>query len=303
MSFDVICFGALNVDRLYRVKRIAREGEERSIIGFKESPGGSAANTAVGLARLGLKVGYIGKVSSDIEGNLLLKDFENEGVNTDGVIVSKAGRSGIVTGYVDKKGERALYLESGVNDLLEYKEIDLEYAGSADFLHLTSFVGEKPFEAQKRLVKGLPKDVKISLDPGDIYARKGLKSLKPIIERSFAIFPNENEIKLLTGEGYKRGSRVLMKEGVNIVGVKLGGRGCYVTDGKIRHLIEPYKVEVIDTTGAGDAFCTGFLSGLIKNKDLYESGRLGNFVASRCIRKAGAREGLPRLSDLAQASI
>lgn len=298
MSLDVICFGALNVDKLYMVDRIAREGEERVITGFKKSLGGSAANTAVGLARLGLKVGFIGKVGGDREGKLHLMDFKREGVNTHGITVAEERRSGIVMGYVDEGGERALYVDPGANDSIEFEDIDVEYASSAKFLHLTSFVGEKPFEAQKKLVKALPENVKISLDPGDIYSRMGLSSLKPITRRSFVILPNESEIKMLTGEKYEQGSKVLIKEGAGIVAVKLGERGCYVTDGKEKHLVKPYEVKVVDTTGAGDAFCTGFLYGLIRNKDLYESGRLGNFVASRCIEKIGARDGLPRLSDL-----
>ncbi len=296
MSLDVVCFGALNMDKLYRVNRIAREEEESVITGFKESPGGSAANTAVGLARLGIKTGYIGKVSNDREGKLLLDNFKTEGVDTRGVMVSKEGRSGVVIGFVDVKGERALYVNPSVNDTIEFKEIDLEYARSAKILHLTSF-GDKPFKAQKTLVKTLP-NIKVSLDPGELYARKGLTTLKPLIKRSFVVFLNENEIKLLTGKNYREGSKTLVNEGVSIVAAKLGKRGCYVTDGKETHLIEPYKVKVVDTTGAGDAFCAGFLYGLIKNKDLHECGRLGNFVASRCIREAGAREGLPKLSDL-----
>jgi len=60
----------------------------------------------------------------------------------------------------------------------------------------------------------------------------------------------------------------------------------------------PYKVEAVDTTGAGDAFCAGFIYGLIRGRDLYECGKLGNFVASRCISKMGARTGLPKLEDL-----
>lgn len=298
MKLDVVCFGALNVDRLYRVDKIAREGEERFIMSFKESCGGSAANTAVGLARLGLRVGYIGKISNDREGRLLLDDFKNEGVNIDGVIVSEKGKSGVVMGYVNGRGERALYVNPGVNDSIDFEEIDVKYADSADFLHLTSFVGEKSFEAQKRLVEALSKDIRISLDPGDLYARKGLASLKPIIKRSFVLLPNENEIKLLTGKSYEEGAKTLIKEGVSIVAVKLGGKGCYVTDGEESHLVKPYKAEVLDTTGAGDAFCTGFLYGLIKRRDIYACGRLGNFVASQCIRKVGAREGLPRLSDM-----
>lgn len=297
MKFDVICFGALNVDRLYRVNRIAGRDEESFIIDFKEAPGGSAANTAVGLARLGLKTGFIGKVSDNREGKLLLNDFKRQNVDVDGIIVSKEGRSGVAMGYVDTKGDRALYIDPGVNDSLELKEIDLKYAGNTAFLHLTSFIGEKPFKAQKELVRGL-RDVRISFDPGELYARKVLTVLKLMIERSFVMLPSENELKLLTGKKYDEGSKILMKKGVSTVAVKLGERGCYVTDGKESYLVEPYKVEVVDTTGAGDAFCAGFLYSLIKNKDLYECGRFGNFVASRCIEKVGAREGLPRLSDL-----
>lgn len=297
MKFDVICFGALNVDRLYRVNRIAGRDEESFIIDFKEAPGGSAANTAVGLARLGLKTGFIGKVSDKREGKLLLNDFKRQNVDVNGIIVSKEGRSGVAMGYIDTKGDRALYIDPGVNDSLELKEIDLKYADNTAFLHLTSFIGEKPFKAQKELVRGL-RDVRISFDPGELYARKGLTVLKLMIERSFVMLPSENELKLLTGKKYDEGSKILIKKGVSIVAVKLGERGCYVTNGKESYLVEPYKVKVVDTTGAGDAFCAGFLYSLIKNKDLYECGRFGNFVASRCIEKVSAREGLPRLSDL-----
>jgi len=299
MKFDVVCFGALNVDRLYRVNRIAREDEHSFITDFVEAPGGSAANTAVGLARLGLRVGFIGKVADDGEGKLLLNDFKKEGVDVRGIAVSGTGISGIVFGFIDEKGNRALYVAPGVNDSLGFEEIQLDYVGNTEFLHLTSFVGEKPFMAQKKLLKAAS-NVKISFDPGELYARKGLTSLKPFLESCYVVSPNENELKLLTGKEYKKGSKFLLKEGPSIVAVKLGKRGCYVTDGKESHLIEPYDVKVVDTTGAGDAFCAGFLYGLIKGKDLHECGRLGNFVASKCITKIGARAGLPRLQDLQQ---
>jgi len=142
MKFDVICFGALNVDRLYRVNRIAGRDEESFIIDFKEAPGGSAANTAVGLARLGLKTGFIGKVSDNREGKLLLNDFKRQNVDVNGIIVSKEGRSGVAMGYIDTKGDRALYIDPGVNDSLELKEIDLNFADNSAFLLLTSFIGE-----------------------------------------------------------------------------------------------------------------------------------------------------------------
>jgi len=297
MKFDVVCFGALNVDKLYRVNRIAREDEHSFITDFVEAAGGSAANTAVGLARLGLRIGYIGKVADDNEGKFLLNDFKKENVDIKGVAISKIGISGVVFGFIDEEGSRALYVAPGVNDSLAFEEINLDYVSNTEFLHFTSFVGEKPFIAQNKLLKAAS-NVKVSFDPGELYARRGLTVLKQFLERCYFFSPNENELKLLTGKGYREGSRVLLKEGASIVAVKLGRRGCYVTDGKESHLIEPYEVEVVDTTGAGDAFCAGFLYGLIKGKDLYECGRLGNFVASRCITKIGARDGLPKLSDL-----
>lgn len=296
--YDVIGFGALNVDRLYKVDRIAREEEESFVTGYSESCGGSAANTIVGLAKLGLKTGYIGKVAEDRGGRLHLEDFERMKVDTGGIMIAKEGRSGAVTGFVDQEGERALYIDPGVNDSIGFGEIDLEYAEGAKFLHLTSFVGEKPFKTQKRLMKELPEEVKVSFDPGILYARRGLDSLKPIIKRASLVLPSEGELKLLTDEGHEKGAETLIDEGAKIVAVKLGKKGCYVTDGKETHLVDPYRVEVVDTTGAGDAFSTGFLYGLVRGNDLYDCGKMGNFVASRCIGKAGGREGLPKRSDL-----
>ena len=296
MEFDVVGFGALNVDKLCHVNRIACGGEESFILSTNEAAGGSAANTIVGLARLGIKTGFIGKVANDHEGRLLLNDFRREGVNTDGITVVKQGRSGNVTAFVDKTGERALYVHPSVNDTLTLKDIDLEYAERTEFMHLAS-MDEKPFRTQRQLVEMLP-NVNISLDPGEIYARKGIAKLAPILKRCSVFMPSENELRILTGKHFRQGAAILLEHGVSMVAVKLGRKGCYVTNGEESHLIEPFDAKPVDKTGAGDAFCAGFLYGLVRKKDLFECGRLGNFVASRCIAKIGARAGLPRASDL-----
>jgi ribokinase len=297
MKLDFIGFGALNVDRLYRVDRIIGKSEETYIKDYFESPGGSAANTIVGLSRLGKKTGYIGKVSGDREGEILLQSLSKENVDIKGLIRSEEGRSGVVIGFIDKLGERALYVDPGVNNTLKYAEIDLDYARNAEFIHLTSFVGNIPFRAQKTLLTNL-NGVKISFDPGEIYARRNFEALNPIIQRSHVVFLTKKELKLLTGMDYKSGASFLIKKGVRIVAVKLGKNGCYITDSKEKYVIEPYKVKVMDTTGAGDAFCAGFLYGLIENKNIYTCGKLGNLVASFCIKHVGAREGLPRRLDI-----
>ncbi len=276
---------------------IAKEEEEAAVTGFKMSGGGSAANTIVGLTRLDLKTGFIGKVASDTEGKFLLDELEREGVNINGVTVSEIGRSGVVMGFIDLKGDRALYVDPGVNDQLDFKEIDIDYISDTEFLHLSSFVAEQPFTAQKQLINELSA-VKICFDPGAIYAIKGLNSNKPIIRKSYAVLPNEIEVNQLTGEDYQEGAKLFLKLGANLVAVKLGKKGCYVTNGKESHLIDAYKVNVVDTTGAGDAFNAGFIYGLVNGKDLYTCGRLGNFVASRCVSAMGARTGLPRSTEL-----
>jgi ribokinase len=297
--FDVIGFGALNVDKLFKVNKLAEAEEESFIEDYAEACGGSAANTTVGLARLGCKVGFIGKVGYDREGDLLIQDFRAEGVDTSGTVRAGQGKSGSVLGFVDKKGARALYIDSGVNDTIGFDEISVEYASQAQFLHLTSFVGEKSFQTQKKLLSALPSSVRVSFDPGALYARKGFAYLEPIIKKTNVLMPNAIELELLTGEtDYCKGADFMVGKGVKIVAVKLGGDGCYVTDGRERHLIEAFKVKVVDTTGAGDAFCAGFLYGLVNDKRLYECGKLSNFVASRCVMKMGARAGLPFAKDL-----
>jgi ribokinase len=299
-KLDVIGFGALNVDMLFKVNRLAGAEEESFIEDYTEACGGSAANTVVGLARLGCKAGFIGKVANDREGKLQIDCFSNEGVDTSGIIQAKQGKSGSVLGFVDKKGARALYINSGVNDSIEPRELKWDYVSQTKFLHLSSFVGEKSFRTQKKLLGSLPSDIKISFDPGSVYAQKGFVAIEPIIRSSHVLMPNAVELELLTGEAdYCKGADLMIEVGVKIVAVKLGSKGCYVTDGRERLRIEPFKVKVVDTTGAGDAFCAGFLYGLINNKSLSECGRLANFVASRCVMEMGARAGLPYAKDLA----
>jgi len=105
-------------------------------------------------------------------------------------------------------------------------------------------------------------------------------------------------MSMLTKKDYRNGSKTLLGMGVEVMAVKLGSRGCYVTDGKESYLVPAFTKKPKDTTGAGDAFCAGFIYGLLNQKDLYTCGKLGNLVASRCIRKYGARAGLPSKSDL-----
>jgi len=301
---DAIGFGALNLDKIIYVDKIPKPDEECGIKSIQTFPGGSAANTVAGLAKLGLKTGYIGKVGSDAEGTSLIESMIYHGVDIKNIKVCE-GKSGVCIALVDENGNRALLVDPGVNDSISMDDINIDHVAKAKFLHLTSFIckeSRRSFETQKRLAKKLAgMGVKITFDPGQLYAEKGIDELREIIENSYAILPSENEIKLITGLDYRQGAELLLSEGAKVVAVKRGRKGCFVSDGKNEFDIPAYKTDVADTTGAGDAFDAGFLYGLINNKNLKDCGRLGNKVASFCIRKSGARPGLPNPEELKRA--
>ncbi len=197
-KFDLIGFGALNMDQLHQVDKIAGPDEESFIRGFTEVCGGSAANTIIGASKLGLKTGFIGKVARDHEGDLLYQNLIREGVDVEGLIVSPEGRSGRVMGFVDKNGDRALYVEPGINDEITIDQIDVSYVTKTKIIHLTSFVGDS-FNAQEDLMEFLPDNVLVSFDPGRIYAKKRIEGLKKILNRTDILLINEAELQIMLG--------------------------------------------------------------------------------------------------------
>ncbi len=293
---DVIGLGALNYDVLYAVERIARGGEEVGIIDVTKAPGGSAANTTVALARLGAEVGFVGTVGTDDEGELILDEFRKEGVETR--IRREEGYTGAAIGFVDAWGERALYIYPGVNARFCMDYVDREFVNDARFLHTSSFVNQEQLDMQRELAKDL--QAKLSFSPGMLCFNYKLEDLTELIERSTVVFLSRGELTSLVKEAdYKKGADALLNCGAQIVCVTLGEQGCYVADCTgASHLIDAYPTEVVDTTGAGDAFAAGFLYGLLHEKSILESGKIGNLVASCCIREYGCRDGLPFKRDL-----
>jgi ribokinase len=288
---DVVGLGALNYDVLYAVERIARGGEEVGIIDIKKAPGGSAANTIVALARLGAAVGFVGMVGSDTEGALILEEFSREGVETR--ITRADGYTGAAIGFVDASGERALYIYPGVNGELRGADIDRDFISGARYLHTSSFVNEEQLAMQCELAQEL--HAELSFSPGMLCFKYSLEELRELIARSAVLFLSLTELAaLLPDEGYVRGAARLLSTGAQIVCVTLGAKGSYIADTTgAAYELAAYPTKAVDTTGAGDAFAAGFLYGLLHEKSLPECGKIGNFVASCCIREYGCRKGLP----------
>jgi len=317
-NIEVVGLGALNIDHIYQVERILDDGE--AVVNEAASfPGGSAANTIYGLAKLGVNTGFTGVVGDDTGGEIMLQDFRKVGVDTSQIRVKSGAKTGSTFCLSDKLGRRSLYILPGANNLLTIDDLDLAYINQAKMLHVSSFVDERQFKILLELMDKLDLSIKVSFTPGALYAAKGLKALTPILNRTHVLFVNQNEIRQLTGEDFIAGTESCFKRGCRIIAVTLGqgtrlelGKGIsrrtvtavsYVRDAEGEYAIEPDSrniVSGVDTTGAGDAFATGFLYGLLNGKGLEECGRLGNIVAQFSIAKLGAREGLPASNDLAE---
>ncbi|MGA3359194.1 MAG: carbohydrate kinase family protein [Halobacteriota archaeon] len=297
-SVEVIGFGALNCDTIYQVDDLAPPGRETGVVSVTRQPGGSAANTIVGLARLGVRTGFVGTVGSDREGSLLLDDFKREGVDLHGITKAK-GNTGTALIFIDSHGERAIYVLPSVNDT--FVTANFDYAKQAKIVHLSSFMSIDQLRMQISFVQQLRGSrVKISFSPGNIYAKLGLNELKPLIERSLVLFLNKEEASALTGSPDVEEVASILDVGAYIVAVTLGDKGSYVVTRSKSLDLPPYKSDITDTVGAGDAFAAGFLYGQLTGKDPRESGLYGNYMASKSIAQLGGRKGL--LRDLTELS-
>ncbi len=301
----------MNIDRLYQVDEVVVDGEQL-VRDFAIFPGGSAANTIYGLAKLDVKAGFVGAVGTDNDGKELITDFKATTVDTSQISVKKA-TTGSTVCLSDKLGERAIYVSPGANALLNTEDIDLAYLNQARIVHLSSFAGDKQFNLQVDVTEKLSVSVTISLAPGMLYVARGLKALAPLLERTHIVFMNRAEIERLAGKDFKAGARELVKSGCQIVAVTLGkglakGKSSLITafvcDDEKEYEIESEKgspESSLETTGAGDAFAAGFLFGFLRGEGIQECGLLGDIMARFAISEVGARKGLPTLAQLSQA--
>ncbi len=327
-NLEIVGLGALNIDHIYKVERILGDGEtverrpryEDSELELLDTcPGGSAANTIYGLAKLGINTGFIGAVGDDAEGKLLLRDFEKVGVDISQIKVKPKAKTGLARCVSDKLNFRKISVSPATaNSLLAMEDIDLDYLNRVEVLHISSFVDDAQLKVLLELMDGLDLSIEVSFSPGALYAAKGLKVLAPILARTYVLFINQDEIQQLTVRNFETGAEECLAQGCQVIVVTLGRgleiqRGTstpprvigvsYVRDAKSKYIIEtPSQSELasIDTTGAGDAFATGFLYGLLKGKNLEECGRLGDIVARFSITQIGARQGLPTINELSQ---
>lgn len=310
---DVIGIGALNLDLFYELQELeslglkggreTAEGKAFAELWDKlektgrlvaKSAGGSAANTVYALHRLGFQTAFLGRVGDDPEGEEVLKGMGGVDLSR----VKRGGRTGLCLVVLDHRRDRALVVEPNANDLFCFEDVDMDFVSGFKFVHMSSFLADRALEAQLEVARRLDPYVKLSLDPGELYAKRGLEGIRGLLERAWIVFLTEDELQMMTKKGLKEGVEVVLSLGPEWVVVKKGRKGAIAFCRKEVFELEPKEeVEVVDNTGAGDVFNAGVLAGILKGRSMEECLRFGHYLASKSLRGYG-RSCYPQREDL-----
>ena len=214
-SFDVIGLGALNVDRIYSVPRVVIDGAEL-IQESTTAAGGSSANTVYGLAKLGLRCGFVGAVG-DQDAGIILNSFAEVGVDTSRIVRKVGVGTATVFAFADPMGRRAMYVYPGANALFTHGDVDAVYLADCRLLVISSFDGEVPLAVQKAAVRALPETALLALSLDALWAQAGLEALSELVARSTIVFANTDELSELTGRKLPAAAEALLALGCRTV--------------------------------------------------------------------------------------
>ena len=249
-SYDLIGCGALNLDLIYRLPadsplwgELPPPGAEQAIgpdlraaveaalagITPTRSGGGQAANTAFALARLGFSAAMLGRIGADDDGRFIVDEL----APCDARYLARDGESGRVYVLLDETGERRNLVWPAANDGFSPADLPRRLPATR-FAYFSSFAGERALQTQLALLERLPDDVEIAFDPGEIYARLGVKSFIPFLKRASFVFVTESELETLCGLPADKALSFLLDVGVGLVVRKMGDRGAQISGRRLR---------------------------------------------------------------------
>ncbi len=258
--------------------------------------GGGAANTSVGLSRLGLRAEFCGIVSDDQWGNQILENLKHENVDHKSATMVEGESSSFSIILSSLSGERVILAHQGTSRHLHDVTFDRENAADVDWvylnhIHADSCVIEDDLIAMLIANKG----TSITWNPGGCQIDAGMKAKNNalLLAHTDLLLLNKEEAFAFTGKNdTMHALRMLKEAGVTIVCITDGKRGAIATDGKDVFSCAAGEVKVVDTTGAGDAFGTGMTWGFATKKSLPESLKAGTINAMSVVGAIGAQPGL-----------
>lgn len=290
MEWDIVCFGDINVDYLIGVDNIPKEDQEISIKKFKISSGGSAANFSYIASVMKNKILLLGSVGSDFNGKFLLDDFQKNKIDISQIKIQNNFPTGMAFVVLDKSKNRRIMTNVGANRESRVNDYDLSILKKTKIFHLSS---PNPMIFGELLKYSKKNDLKISLDPGGILCSQEKHQLLEKIGGVEYLFLNEPEcLKVFRTDNIREIQKVLKNNQIKNLIYKRGSKGSIICNSHsiIKH--KGFKVECLDTTGAGDAFAAGFLTAILEGKKAIEALEYGNAAGALCITEYGTRKGV-----------
>ena len=311
-NFDVICSGAALVDMVAKVERHPLDDDEVFVSELTLLSGGAAANTAYACGKLGLISAFLGKLGeNDVFGSKIIEDFNEVNVNTALLKYSKQYDTGSAYVALNKEGDRRIYAHSGAADYLSKEDVIEQELLATKVIFLSSLKNLEPFIEAANI--GRKNNITVILNPGMLIIDQGLVNLKELLGKIDIFILSQREFYTLLNIQEKikdktivENANTLLELGIKVLIVTMGERGAFLLTDQESELIPSANVsQVIDTTGAGDAFSAGFIYGFVKNlsyafEDLKQNVKIGNFVAGKCIQELGARNGIPTSDEVKQ---
>jgi len=311
-KFDVICSGAALVDMVAKVERHPLDDDEVFVSDLTLLSGGAAANTAYACGKLGLVSAFLGKLGeNDVFGSKIIEDFNEVNVSTALLKYSKQYGTGSAYVALNKEGDRRIYAHSGAANYLSKEDVIEQELRVTKVIFLSSLKNLEPFIEAANI--GRKNNITVILNPGMLIIDQGLGNLKELLGKIDIFILSQREFSTLLNIQEKlkektivENANTLLELGIKVLIVTMGERGAFLLTDQESELIPSAKVsQVIDTTGAGDAFSAGFIYGFVKNlsyafEDLKQNVKIGNFVAGECIQNLGARNGIPTSEEVKQ---
>jgi sugar/nucleoside kinase (ribokinase family) len=264
--------------------------------------GGDCLNVALGLRKLGATVGFSGLVGSDQLGAYLRGVASGAGIDTRGLRATADARTCSCLVLIGSGGERTFFYYGGANDLFSLADVDRDSVRSASIVHIggTFLLPRFDGEGAARLLSDARAEGKLtSMDVTWDVTGRWLSVIEPCLPHLSFFMPSIREAEQIAGTDDPRHIAAFLQErGVGTAVIKLGEKGCYVKPGLEPGFFFPaFPVEVVDTTGAGDSFVAGFLTGVLRKLDPMSSAELACAVAAMNIRAVGATAGTPTFDE------
>jgi ribokinase len=291
---SIVVVGSTNTDMVIKTSHLPQPGE--TILGgtFFMNAGGKGANQAVAAARLGGEVLFIAKAGDDVFGKHAIELFKKEGINTSCIVRDRYLPSGVALITVDDNGENCIVVAPGANAALSRENID-DVKEEIENASLVLMQLEIPLETVEYVAnKASLKSIRLILNPAP-----ATKLNDDLLKKISIITPNQKEAEILTGikvndeSSAKQAAIFLHNKGIETVIITMGALGAFVLHKNKSSMMHGHKVNVVDTTAAGDVFNGALAVALCEGKNMEDAVAFSCKAAAISVTRLGAQSSVP----------